>query len=132
MLKSSKSALHNTLFVLIIGICLFPSIRSENDDSIIIQMPIDNESSDDICAGTTATQSSYPVKCFTTDPVCGIDGVTYWCGCAEAKHAGVRVRKRGFCDVGNGGNGSLSGQAFLLLHIVWLIVLGFSVLFGLL
>ncbi|CAA6673698.1 unnamed protein product [Spirodela intermedia] len=72
-----------------------------------------------------------PVRCFRPDPVCGVDGVTYWCGCADAACVGVRVAKLGFCEVGNGGSGLLSGQALLLVHIVWLIVLGFSVLFGL-
>ncbi|PIA34969.1 hypothetical protein AQUCO_03700313v1 [Aquilegia coerulea] len=74
---------------------------------------------------------SCPVNCFRTDPVCGEDGNTYWCGCADAHCSGTRVAKLGFCEVGNGGNGPVSGQALLLVHIVWLIVLGFSVLFGL-
>jgi len=42
------------------------------------------------------------------------------------------VAKLGFCEVTNGGSGSVSGQALLLAHIVWLILLGFFVLFGLL
>ncbi|XP_020697823.1 uncharacterized protein LOC110110598 [Dendrobium catenatum] len=71
-----------------------------------------------------------PVKCFRSDPVCGENGVTYWCGCPDAACAGVRVAKNGPCEVGNGGNGLVSGQAFFLIHIVWLIILGFSVLFG--
>ncbi|GMJ10919.1 Kazal-type Proteinase Inhibitor 2 [Hibiscus trionum] len=75
---------------------------------------------------------SCPVSCFRTDPVCGDDGVTYWCGCADAHCSGAKVAKIGFCNVGNnGGTGSFPGQALLLLHIVWLIVLGFSVFFGL-
>ncbi|WVZ19694.1 hypothetical protein V8G54_007016 [Vigna mungo] len=75
-----------------------------------------------ICGGVAP--SSCPVKCFRTDPVCGVDGVTYWCGCSEAACAGVQVAKMGFCEVGNGGSVPLSGQALLLVHIVWLIVLG--------
>ncbi|MCL7036053.1 hypothetical protein MKW94_004149, partial [Papaver nudicaule] len=45
----------------------------------------------------------------------------------------TRVAKSGFCEIGNNhANGGLvSGQALLLVHIVWLIVLGFSLLFGL-
>ncbi|KAK9204742.1 hypothetical protein WN943_015006 [Citrus x changshan-huyou] len=71
---------------------------------------------------------SCPVKCFTTDPVCGMDGVTYWCGCDEARCAGATVAKKGFCQVGdNGGTASLSAQALLLVHIVWLIIIGISV-----
>jgi hypothetical protein len=67
-----------------------------------------------------------PVRCFRPDPVCGADGVTYWCGCPEAACAGARVAKRGFCEVG----APVSGQALLLVHIVWLFVLGAAVLLG--
>jgi hypothetical protein len=88
------------------------------------------EGKKNVCAEAVAS-AWCPVKCFRTDPVCGVDGVTYWCGCAEAACAGVKVGKMGFCEVGNGGSVSVSAQAFLLLHIVWLIVLLFSVIFGL-
>ncbi|XP_010556659.1 PREDICTED: uncharacterized protein LOC104825916 [Tarenaya hassleriana] len=74
---------------------------------------------------------SCPVKCFRVDPVCGEDGVTYWCGCADALCSGARVSKRGACDVGNGVRLSVPGQALLLIHIVWLILLAFSMLLGL-
>jgi hypothetical protein len=67
-----------------------------------------------------------PVRCFRPDPVCGADGVTYWCGYSEAACAGARVAKRGFCEVG----APVSGQALLLVHIVWLFVLGAAVLLG--
>ncbi|XP_062152366.1 uncharacterized protein LOC133860769 [Alnus glutinosa] len=78
--------------------------------------------------------ASCPVNCFRPNPVCGTDGVTYWCGCPDAACAGTTVAKMGFCEVGNGSRepGPVSGQALLLVQIVWLIVLGFSVLFGLL
>ncbi|KAH1075294.1 hypothetical protein J1N35_027622 [Gossypium stocksii] len=73
-----------------------------------------------------------PVNCFMADPVCGDNGVTYWCGCADAYCAGAKVARIGFCEAGNkGGNGSLTVQALLLVHTVWLIVLGFTVLLGL-
>ncbi|KAJ4847742.1 hypothetical protein Tsubulata_006918 [Turnera subulata] len=39
------------------------------------------------CAGT--------IPCFPSSPVCGVNGVTYTCGCPEAACAGVRVVKRG-------------------------------------
>ncbi|KAB5560546.1 hypothetical protein DKX38_005503 [Salix brachista] len=55
-----------------------------------------------------------PVQCFWLDPVCGVNG--------------TKVAKKGFCEVVN--NGAVA-QALLLVHIVWLIVLGFSILFGL-
>ncbi|GMJ14989.1 Kazal-type Proteinase Inhibitor 2 [Hibiscus trionum] len=78
-----------------------------------------------------ARRYSCPVNCFRTDPVCGDDGITYWCGCADAHCSGAKVAKIGFCIDNNGGTGSFPGQALLLLHIVWLIVLGFAVFFGL-
>ncbi|CAL0327532.1 unnamed protein product [Lupinus luteus] len=79
-----------------------------------------------ICVGV-ALPSLCPVKCFRADPVCGVDGVTYWCGCAEAVCSDAKVASMGFCEVGNGRSVTFSGQALLLVHIVWLIVLGVSV-----
>ncbi|KAE8661983.1 putative Pentatricopeptide repeat-containing protein [Hibiscus syriacus] len=82
------------------------------------------------CARSTRPNSC-PVNCFMADPVCGDNGVTYWCGCADAYCAGVKVAKIGFCEAGNsggsGGEVSFPGQALLLVHIVWLILLGFAV-----
>lgn len=100
---------------------------SSSSSSSAIRLPSEKDEREDLCYGL-AQPALCPVKCFRTDPVCGADGVTYWCGCAEAACAGVPVAKLGFCEVGNGGS---SGQALLLVHIVWLIVLGFSVIFGL-
>ncbi|KAF7830819.1 uncharacterized protein G2W53_013152 [Senna tora] len=116
--------------IAIFALCHFPMVRARDDSSSIIQLP--SESSNEgpnLCAGVVP--ASCPVSCFRTDPVCGVDGVTYWCGCAEAACAGIKVAKSGFCEVGSGSSVSLPGQALLLVHIVWLIVLGFSVLFGL-
>lgn len=95
-------------------------LPSEHDNQEICALIIDGE------------YCSCPVKCFRPDPVCGVDGKTYWCGCADARCAGVRVAKLGFCEVGNGGSAPVSGQVLLLLHIVWLILLGIFGLFGLL
>ncbi|KAL7108129.1 hypothetical protein ACP275_06G096100 [Erythranthe tilingii] len=100
-----------------------PTVRS---DPNFLKLPSDYEN--DVCP-LNSDADTCPVKCFRTDPVCGVDGVTYWCGCAEAHCAGARVKKFGFCEVGNGGP---AGQALLLVHIVWLILLGVFVLFGLL
>ncbi|KAF3432713.1 hypothetical protein FNV43_RR23815 [Rhamnella rubrinervis] len=106
----------------------FPTVRSE-DQSSAIRLPSDAVDDDvDVCGVSSGTPSYCPIKCFRPDPVCGVDGVTYWCGCADARCANAKVAKLGFCEVGNGG--SAPAQAFLLVHIVWLIVLGFSVLFG--
>ncbi|CAL5204172.1 unnamed protein product [Lathyrus oleraceus] len=119
----------------IIVICVLPSMLLVAKDITprVIRLPSEvSIEGKNVCSGTVAASSSWcPVKCFRTNPVCGVDGVTYWCGCAEAACAGVKVGKMGFCEVGNGGSDPLSAQAFLLLHIVWLIVLAFSVLFGL-
>lgn len=109
-----------------LSICARSEHPAAGESRPAIRLPSEGE---DICAASPAL--SCPVRCFRTDPVCGADGVTYWCGCAEAACAGVRVAKLGFCEVGNGGHGLVSGQALLLVHIVWLIVLGFSVVFGL-
>ncbi|KAI8031552.1 hypothetical protein LOK49_LG01G01850 [Camellia lanceoleosa] len=125
--KSPFSLLLFFFFICALSVSL--TVRSDYSDSSIIRLPVDDAGA--LCAGT-APPPSCPVRCFRTDPVCGVDGVTYWCGCADALCSGTRVAKLGFCEVGNGGSGSLSGQAFLLVHIVWLILLGFSVLFGLL
>ncbi|XP_050383657.1 uncharacterized protein LOC126800346 [Argentina anserina] len=107
-------------------ILLCSSSAAVRSDSII-KMPTDSDSG--ACPGSSLPRSPAvcPVSCFRPDPVCGVDGVTYWCGCPEAQCAGVRVAKLGYCEVGSGGS---APQALLLVHIVWLIVLGFSVLFG--
>lgn len=87
----------------------------------------------DPCAAASADADGdvalCPVRCFRPDPVCGADGVTYWCGCPEAACAGARVARRGYCEVG-AGSAPVSGQALLLVHIVWLFVLGAAVLLG--
>ncbi|MCI53576.1 hypothetical protein A2U01_0074823, partial [Trifolium medium] len=73
----------------------------------VIRLPSEvvGEGKKNVCAESVASASAWcPVKCFRTDPVCGVDGVTYWCGCAEAACAGVKVGKMGFCEVGNGGS----------------------------
>ncbi|XP_057440141.1 uncharacterized protein LOC130732026 [Lotus japonicus] len=108
----------SAVFIAVFALCVYPSVLLAGDEGR------------EVCA-VTAPSSSCPVTCFRADPVCGVDGVTYWCGCAEAACGGVKVAKLGFCGVGNGGAGPVSAQALLLLHIVWLIVLAFFVCFGL-
>uniref|UniRef100_A0A0V0HZI4 Putative ovule protein n=1 Tax=Solanum chacoense TaxID=4108 RepID=A0A0V0HZI4_SOLCH len=91
-----------------------------------------HQDDEDKCPRTPFPTDSCPINCFRPDPVCGVDGVTYWCGCPDAHCAGVRVAKLGPCSVGNGGSAAVPGQALLLFHIVWLIFLGISLIFGLL
>ncbi|KAK9994940.1 hypothetical protein SO802_024643 [Lithocarpus litseifolius] len=124
-----------SLLLIVIAVISLPTVRSEYGSSTI-RLPSEQAAAaaaDDLCTTNNdgPGPATCPVNCFRADPVCGVDGVTYWCGCADALCAGVKVAKLGFCEVGNGGPGPLSGQALLLVHIVWLIVLGFSVLFGL-
>ncbi|KAL4379369.1 hypothetical protein GQ457_02G001650 [Hibiscus cannabinus] len=123
------------LAILLLFLCFSaPIVQSSPDNSGSIRLPSDGFTltgeNEGVCARFTKP-ASCPVKCFRTEPVCGVDGVTYWCGCADAYCAGTRVAKLGFCEVGSGGSASLPGQALLLVHIVWLILLGFSVLCGL-
>ncbi|KAL8519655.1 hypothetical protein ACS0TY_010552 [Phlomoides rotata] len=124
-LFSSKPSLFFILTVLFTTL-LPPTVRS---DPNFLELPSDQQENS-LCP-LNSKPDTCPVKCFRPDPVCGVDGVTYWCGCAEAHCAGARVKKLGFCEVGNGGSGP-AGQAFLLVHIIWLILLGVFVLFGLL
>ncbi|KAJ0052537.1 hypothetical protein Pint_00708 [Pistacia integerrima] len=88
-----------------------------------------HDDGDGVCAGFNKP-GLCPINCFRADPVCGVDGVTYWCGCPEALCAGVKVAKLGFCEVGSGGSTPLPGQALLLVHIVWLFLLAFSLFLG--
>ncbi|CAN4089437.1 unnamed protein product [Withania somnifera] len=107
------------------------TVRS--DEIIPLLLPSD-QINQDICPTTTPSppESSCTVNCFRPDPVCGVNGVTYWCGCPDAQCAGVRVVKTGICEVGNGGSAPVTGQALLLIHIVWLVLLGLVGLLGLL
>ncbi|KAK3042807.1 hypothetical protein RJ639_001080 [Escallonia herrerae] len=106
------------LLAVIIGLSFPPAVRSEYNP---IRLPSDDTAAafdgGGLCTGK-ALPGSCPVKCFRADPVCGADGITYWCGCSEALCAGTRVASLGFCDVGDGGSGPVSGQA-LLLRVNW-------------
>ena len=62
--------------------------------------------------------SIYILIYFCVDPVCGINGVTYWCRCDDALCSGTRAAKLGACEVGSGGSSFLFGQTLLLIHIV--------------
>ncbi|KAK3162248.1 hypothetical protein QOZ80_1BG0087360 [Eleusine coracana subsp. coracana] len=122
-----RLALHHLLFLATLALLLAQALASSSSTSGT------KESGDDPCAVAVSDGGSdapsCPVLCFRPDPVCGADGVTYWCGCPEAACAGARVAKRGYCEVG-AGSAPLSGQALQLVHIVWLFVLGAAVLLG--
>ncbi|CAH8353419.1 unnamed protein product [Eruca vesicaria subsp. sativa] len=102
---------------------LFCSIRIQAADDL------PEKSSGDVC-GTVSDPGGCPINCFRADPVCGADKVTYWCGCPDAACHGARVVKKGACDADNAGSASVPGQALLLIHIVWLFLLGLSLLVG--
>ncbi|KAM3733327.1 hypothetical protein ACB098_11G126900 [Castanea mollissima] len=122
------------IIIIIVDISI-PTIQSEYGSSTI-RLPFEDAAiAADLYANSNnrpvPRPTSCPVKCFQVAPICSIDGVTYWCGCDNALCANVKVARLGFCEVDNGGPGPFSGQALLLVHIIWLIVLGFSMLFEL-
>ncbi|KAF3794577.1 hypothetical protein EJ110_NYTH07144 [Nymphaea thermarum] len=120
-----------SFLLLLVAVVSRPSACEPESNPSVIRLPegISGEGSS-VPSERVEPSLSCPVKCFTTNPVCGADGVTYWCGPADAFCSGTEVLKLGFCEVGNGGNGAFPGQAFLLIHIIWLIVLGFHFLLG--
>uniref|UniRef100_A0A7N2LQH7 Uncharacterized protein n=1 Tax=Quercus lobata TaxID=97700 RepID=A0A7N2LQH7_QUELO len=98
-------------FIIIVVVISIPTVRSDFDSSTI---RLHSEDAADLCGGggEGPVAASCPVNCFRTDPVCGVDGVTYWCGCADALCAGVKVAKLGFCEVS-----FWRGQRHLLLWV---------------
>ncbi|KAJ7295507.1 hypothetical protein O6H91_Y184400 [Diphasiastrum complanatum] len=111
------------------------SVLAGNEEEQIIQEVVRDSSSlfDDISEQKGKLEGC-PVTCFRTDPVCGVNGVTFWCGAKDAECNGVEVSHVGYCRLGNGGalgKGSMAGQALLLVHMVWLILAGILVILGL-
>ncbi|CAA6673703.1 unnamed protein product [Spirodela intermedia] len=123
----SSAVLLPLLVFLLVGSLLPGGARSEPPPDDGIRLPSDGGA---VCP-SLPEPAACPVACFRPDPVCGTDGVTYWCGCADAACAGAPVAKLGFCEVGSSGAGVLPGQALLLVHLLWLIALAFSVVLGL-
>ncbi|GBG66010.1 hypothetical protein CBR_g54989 [Chara braunii] len=91
-----------------------------------------------IADGEKEDRAPCKVLCFAPTPVCGEDGITYWCGPKEAECAGVKVVHENVCALGNGlGTGSafkaaqsLLIQSLLIVHFVWLVIVGLLVLAG--
>uniref|UniRef100_A0ACD5WHF2 Uncharacterized protein n=1 Tax=Avena sativa TaxID=4498 RepID=A0ACD5WHF2_AVESA len=104
-----------------------PTLAASDADAEPCAAPLDAAAA--AASDGAAEVALCPVRCFRPDPVCGADGTTYWCGCPEAACAGATVARRGYCEVG-AGSAPVSGQALLLVHIVWLFVLGAALLFG--
>ncbi|XP_078445956.1 uncharacterized protein LOC144714996 [Wolffia australiana] len=126
--SGGRRSLSKLAAFLVLGVSLLSGIvRSDQLTGEEIRLPSEGE----LICPRLPSASACPVTCFRPDPVCGDNGVTYWCGCADAACAGANVAKLGFCEVGNGGSGLLSGQALLLVHLLWLIALAFSVVLGL-
>jgi hypothetical protein len=74
---------------------------------------------------------SCPARCFRLNPVCGVDGQTYWCGPVDAECSGVAVDYAGFCEsVSKGSVGGKALESLLLVHMVWLILTAVFLLFG--
>ncbi|KAF7031252.1 hypothetical protein CFC21_042609 [Triticum aestivum] len=118
------------LFAAALALLLFsPTLAASDPAAEPCAAPLDAAALDGGAGGGGGEVALCPVRCFRPDPVCGADGVTYWCGCPEAACAGARVARRGYCEVG-AGSAPVSGQALLLVHIVWLFVLGAAVLLG--
>ncbi|MCE5166010.1 hypothetical protein HAX54_014004, partial [Datura stramonium] len=91
------SPFHLLLFSLLYSVISFP-VAVHGDEVYPLRLPSEHDNQE-ICPLMpllVVNHCSCPVKCFRPDPVCGIDGKTYWCGCADARCAGVRVAKLGF------------------------------------
>ncbi|CAH1424822.1 unnamed protein product [Lactuca virosa] len=91
-------------FIIFVAVTALALPSTANRD--FLRLPSDDVSAS-LCPDPI-TPGSCPVKCFRTAPVCGVNNVTYWCGCAEAVCAGTRVAKLGFCEFENGGSGPVS------------------------
>ncbi|KAK8944638.1 hypothetical protein KSP39_PZI008268 [Platanthera zijinensis] len=86
------------LVLLFLAVFLLPAAHSEGLNTA-------SSGDGDLCPVSRHGGESCSVRCLRQDPVCGQDGVTYWCGCPDAACAGVRVVRIGACDARNGGTG---------------------------
>ncbi|KAG5231568.1 hypothetical protein OIU76_005591 [Salix suchowensis] len=84
MATSMKATQLCIVMVLVLGLCL-TTVQARPSRANLCQ----GFASPGSCTGT--------INCFSPDPVCGVNGVTYWCGCPEAACARVRIVKLGAC-----------------------------------
>ncbi|KAK9997338.1 hypothetical protein SO802_022024 [Lithocarpus litseifolius] len=93
-----------SFLLIIIVVISIPTVRFEYGSSIIRLSSKDTTIAADLCANSKNRPIPEPiscsVKCFWAVPVCGVDGMTYWCGCADALCTSVKVARLGFCEIG--------------------------------
>ena len=93
----STLLIHILLLITTISFCSIPTVLSHsNPIRLSTQHNINNNNNDDACGEWSRTPlvSSCPVKCFRSDPFCGMDGVTYWCECDDEDAKGPRWPRR--------------------------------------
>jgi len=93
----STLLIHILLLITTISLCSIPTVLSHsNPIRLSTQHNINNNNNDDACGEWSRTPlvSSCPVKCFRSDPFCGMDGVTYWCECDDEDAQGPRWPRR--------------------------------------
>ncbi|CAI5505139.1 unnamed protein product [Closterium sp. Naga37s-1] len=96
------------------------------------------EPSPNAAAASVRKSLASPVKCSSTclrpNPVCAVNGVTYWCGAQEAHCAGAEVAYEGTCapESGTPGLSPRTWEGLVLAHQLWILVAAATVLAGLL
>ncbi|KAL0001860.1 hypothetical protein SO802_015641 [Lithocarpus litseifolius] len=90
-----------SLLLIIIVVISISTVRSEYGSSTI-RLPSEYAATDLYANSNNEPVprlASCPIKCFRANPICGVDGVTYWCGYADALYACVKDAKLGFYEV---------------------------------
>ena len=101
--------------------------EADEESSVALEKEAENES----LVSVVDVPLSCPARCFRLNPVCGVDGQTYWCGAVDAGCAGVAVDYAGFCEfVSKGSLGGKALESLLLVHMVWLILTALFLLVG--
>ncbi|CAN0889147.1 hypothetical protein LINGRAHAP2_LOCUS16034 [Linum grandiflorum] len=59
----------------------------------------ESQHKNDLCKGMAEPDpESCPISCIISDPMCGEDGYTYYCGCQDAMCSGTRIVHSGECE----------------------------------